>query len=784
MLRSGIARLFCLGAAASLFIAGCSTNSPVKTIPIVKGMSGSIHGGQQPISGASLQLYAVGTTGDGSASAPLFTRSVISDSNGYFDLTGAYTCPSTSTPVYITATGGSPAPAITNSQIAEMASIGPCGSLTASTFLAINEITTVAAVYALAPFMSSYSSIGSGPSDAAALASGFTYAGYFANTSTGESPGVNLPANFSVPVAQINTIADLIAACINSPGGVSGDTSVCGTIFALTLPSGGVTSTNTIAALLNLANNPTLNTAALYNLIPPVSPFQPTQPVIPPDLSVRLLATSPFVVSPSAVTFAPAVLNFAQPTQTVTVTNGTSAGVNITSSSITGVNASDFAVVPQPGSDCAITLRANTACTFQISFTPSAPGGRAAYFILGNTSANPSIAIALSGSGAAGSAGPVTLAPSSLAFTQLGIPQTLTLTNSGSTTLSINAIRISSTSYTQTNNCGSSLPASSSCSIDVSVPRPTSATSATLTVVDDASSGPQIASLSASGLPNASFPPLVDFGHWALGSTGSEVLEIGGPGSGGFLDFTITGTNATDFSFAQASSVLSTSCSYSYRISNPCYIQLYYKPSALTTSTAYVNIAGIGRFTLTGTGDPAGLDFGFYESRIPPAYSAPITALEFGSVPVGHSFPGIPPDRHDLVALIQRARPFRPQRCGVCPQYAFLLARLLSVRHVHTDRNRSPVSHPHLHRYHQHPYPDVEPDRDRNRKHPSARPYRIHQSHLLRRTGRHGQCFPDHHGQRLPERSHPGLPRPHLQRRLPAVRLHRTDLLPLHPMHA
>jgi len=423
MLRSGIARLFCLGAAASLFIAGCSTNSPVKTIPIVKGMSGSIHGGQQPISGASLQLYAVGTTGDGSASAPLFTRSVISDSNGYFDLTGAYTCPSTSTPVYITATGGSPAPAITNSQIAEMASIGPCGSLTASTFLAINEITTVAAVYALAPFMSSYSSIGSGPSDAAALASGFTYAGYFANTSTGESPGVNLPANFSVPVAQINTIADLIAACINSPGGVSGDTSVCGTIFALTLPSGGVTSTNTIAALLNLANNPTLNTAALYNLIPPVSPFQPTQPVIPPDLSVRLLATSPFVVSPSAVTFAPAVLNFAQPTQTVTVTNGTSAGVNITSSSITGVNASDFAVVPQPGSDCAITLRANTACTFQISFTPSAPGGRAAYFILGNTSANPSIAIALSGSGAAGSAGPVTLAPPVLPLLSSAFPR-------------------------------------------------------------------------------------------------------------------------------------------------------------------------------------------------------------------------------------------------------------------------------------------------------------------------------------------------------------------------
>jgi hypothetical protein len=38
----------------------------------------------------------------------------------------------------------------------------------------MNELTTVAAVWALAPFMSSYSSIGSGSADAAALASAFT----------------------------------------------------------------------------------------------------------------------------------------------------------------------------------------------------------------------------------------------------------------------------------------------------------------------------------------------------------------------------------------------------------------------------------------------------------------------------------------------------------------------------------------------------------------------------------------------------------------------------------
>jgi len=635
MLRSGISRLLCFSAAAGLFLAGCSTNSPLNTTPAAKGMSGSIHGGQQPISGVSLQLYAVGASGDGSAATPLLTTPVLSDANGDFNITGLYTCPSASTPVYITGTGGSPAPGITNPQIALMASIGPCGSLTPSTFVNINEITTVAAVYALAPFMSSISAIGSGSSDAAALASAFTYAGYFANTSTGQTPGANLPPNYSVPVAQINTIADLLAACINSTGGVSGDTSVCGTFFALTLPPGGATPTNTIAALLNLANNPTLNTAALYNLIPPVSPFQPTQPIVPPDLSLRLVANSAFVVSPSAVTFAPAVVNFTQPTQTVAVTNGTSAGVNITSTSITGVNASDFALIPQPGSGCAITVPANTTCTFQISFTPSAPGARAAYLILANTSANPSIAIALSGIGSAGLAGPITLTPSSLIFTQLGIPQTLTLTNSGPTSLSINTISISSSAYTQTNNCGSSLAASTSCSINVSVPASTVIPPATLTVVDDASIGPQTSSLSFSGSPGAAFPSVVDFGHWAIGASGVQFLVVYGPGGSGTFNFTITGANATDFSFAYNSSVLSSTCNYDYRNSNPCNINLFYNPSALVTSTAYVNIAGVGRFTLTGTGDPAGVDFGFYQHISPPVYGAPITAFNVGSTPIG-----------------------------------------------------------------------------------------------------------------------------------------------------
>jgi len=147
------------------------------------GKHGMVHGGQQPVAGATIQLYAVGTTGDGAASTPLLSPATVSDANGAFNITGTYTCPSSSSLVYIVANGGNPglAAGTNNAALSLMAALGPCGNLTASTFIFVNEITTIAAVYPLAPFMTSSSAIGSSSTDVAALASAFTVA---SNSST------------------------------------------------------------------------------------------------------------------------------------------------------------------------------------------------------------------------------------------------------------------------------------------------------------------------------------------------------------------------------------------------------------------------------------------------------------------------------------------------------------------------------------------------------------------------------------------------------------------------
>ena len=123
-----------------------------------------------------MQLYAVGANGDGSAATPLLSPAAVTDASGNFNITGAYACPAGNPLAYMVATGGDPGVGTSNPELSLMAALGACGSLSASTYIVINELTTVGAVYPLAAFMGSASAIGSGTGDAGAPASAFTLA--------------------------------------------------------------------------------------------------------------------------------------------------------------------------------------------------------------------------------------------------------------------------------------------------------------------------------------------------------------------------------------------------------------------------------------------------------------------------------------------------------------------------------------------------------------------------------------------------------------------------------
>jgi streptogramin lyase len=294
---------------SSLVLAGCNGLSPTApvTVPGV-ALHGTLHGGQQPISNATIQLYAAGSTGYGSAytyspgTSLLGTHVVTTDANGGFSITGDYTCPSLTTEVYLVGTGGNPGPtAPTNSNIALMAALGPCGNLSSSTNVQINEITTVASVWALSPFMTGVANIGTSSGNAQGLTNAFATVNKLVNIGTGSVSGPALPTGATVPVAKINTLADILASCINSAGltSMSDTTSSCGMLFtAATVNS--VEPTDTITAAMNLAQHPNQGTT-LANNVNAQSQFQPTLVSAPSDFSLVITYTGGGLSTPKGI---------------------------------------------------------------------------------------------------------------------------------------------------------------------------------------------------------------------------------------------------------------------------------------------------------------------------------------------------------------------------------------------------------------------------------------------------------------------------------------------------
>jgi hypothetical protein len=275
-------------AATSLLLSGCSGLIPTAAPTSITGaaISGNIHGGQQPISGAALYLYAASTTGYAATNNNLLTSTVTSAPDGSFNITSKYAC-TAGQQMYLVAIGGNPG-AGTNSNAALMAALGDCNTLTASRFISMNEVTTVGSVFALAPFMSGYAALGAPATNTAGLARAFASVNKLVNVATGSAPGSALPAGATAPTAEIYSLADVLAACINSTGGVAGDHSNCGNLFSLATPATGTAPTDTIGAALAIAQNPTLNVSQIYNLIPATSPFASQLNMAPHDWTMSI----------------------------------------------------------------------------------------------------------------------------------------------------------------------------------------------------------------------------------------------------------------------------------------------------------------------------------------------------------------------------------------------------------------------------------------------------------------------------------------------------------------
>jgi len=283
--------------ASVLCLTGCagfsnSTGSSASAVPLA-GLHGSAHGGQQPVVNSTIQLYQAGTSGYGAGATALITSTVLTDANGNFTVTGLYHCTSGSQ-VYITATGGQPLTGITNNSLALMAGLGLCDNLTASTNIQINEVTTVASVWALAPFMAGVN-VGAPSTNATGLTNAFADINTLANISTGRANSST--TNVTLPTAEINTIANSIAGCINTAGSSS---TGCSNLFGAAPNANSTLPTDTITAALNIARNPSRNVAAIISNASAYAVFAPTISSVN-DLTLAVTYTGSGMNSPSAL---------------------------------------------------------------------------------------------------------------------------------------------------------------------------------------------------------------------------------------------------------------------------------------------------------------------------------------------------------------------------------------------------------------------------------------------------------------------------------------------------
>ena len=296
-----------------------SPTAQVVAGPSIKGIS---YGGHAPIQAQHVYLLQPGTTGYGSAATsllgnngvtvdgngnalntdatdpnvPVGSKYVVTDPSGSFNLTGAYQC-AVGQPVYIYAWGGNiGGGSLNNNNIVQLAILGNCpsnGSFSGSSalsFVYMNEVSTVAAAYTFQPFTLPANNdawhigtsgttqgllgIANAANTAAQLydiqgATTISNAqdgeGHLANTQT-QLDGVPNRGNGIVPQATIDTLANILAACVDSaPTAVGTITATCNTLFNIARDNGettGIQPLDTATAMINIARFPAGNHSA------------------------------------------------------------------------------------------------------------------------------------------------------------------------------------------------------------------------------------------------------------------------------------------------------------------------------------------------------------------------------------------------------------------------------------------------------------------------------------------------------------------------------------------
>lgn len=288
-------------------------------------------------------------------------------------------------------------------------------------------------------------------------------------------------------------------------------------------------------------------------------------------------------LSPLSLNFPPTQEGSASTPQMVTLTNSGGAP-------LTGIQVQtdgDFSVV----NNCGYTLNAQSSCTLTVRSTPHASGAETGSILV--TDAIRLQTVSLSGTGIAPPT--ATLSPASLVFPATVIghsapQQSVTLTNSGDVSLQPLSIASFGVGFSESNACGNTLAAHSSCSVTVAF-QPAAAGNASGQIVVTDALGAQVVALSGSGETPAqdNLSPLsLAFGAQAVGgATASQTVTLSNNG-GAVLNGIQIQSNNRDFRFAAT-------CGTSLQPAASCGISVSFAPHTTGPQSATLTVTDANR---------------------------------------------------------------------------------------------------------------------------------------------------------------------------------------------
>jgi hypothetical protein len=213
----------------------------------------------------------------------------------------------------------------------------------------------------------------------------------------------------------------------------------------------------------------------------------------------------PIMMNPRTITFSGyQLVGTTSAAKTTTFTNVSGVTVTFTSLILSGVNENQFSQTTTcniPG-----TLAPGASCTSNIYFVPTVSGTASVTAIY-----NGDFTVGRAGTLVTAEATAVKVTPTKLTFpnTTVGVtsaPMTVSFQNAGSVALPISSVTWTGTEpyFSETNTCGTSVPANSTCTFSVTfTPEATGTFTATLSIGNSDPTGPQKITVTGTGVAAA-----------------------------------------------------------------------------------------------------------------------------------------------------------------------------------------------------------------------------------------------------------------------------------------